>query len=173
MSLASSIKEPSYTLISKEKNIEVREYPEYVVARTSTRGGDDELNSNMFRVLANYIFGGNEKRQEIPMTAPVLTKDGSGSYDMMFFMLEVDNEEELPQPNSDRVLIERINLGKVVAIKFGWWATKSNINKHRKEIEKYMVLKNLEPISDLMVAQYNSPWAIPPFRKNELIYRVK
>jgi hypothetical protein len=107
------------------------------------------------------------------MTAPVLTKDGSGSYDMMFFMLEVENEEELPQPNSDRVLIERINLGKVVAIKFGCWVTKSSINKHRKEIEKYMVLNNLEPISDLMVAQYNSPWVIPPFRKNELIYRVK
>ena len=107
------------------------------------------------------------------MTAPVLTKDDSDSYDMMFFMLEVEKEEELPLPNSDRVLIERINLGKVVAIKFGWWATKSNINKHRKEIEKYMALNNLEPISDLMVAQYNSPWAIPPFRKNELIYRVK
>jgi len=24
-----------------------------------------------------------------------------------------------------------------------------------------------------MVAQYNSPWAIPPFRKNEILVRVK
>ena len=31
----------------------------------------------------------------------------------------------------------------------------------------------IEVLSELMVAQYNSPWAIPPFRKNELIYRVK
>ena len=27
--------------------------------------------------------------------------------------------------------------------------------------------------SPLMVAQYNSPWALPPFRKNELLYTIK
>ena len=32
---------------------------------------------------------------------------------------------------------------------------------------------NLEINSELMVAQYNSPWTLPPFRKNELLYKIK
>ena len=27
--------------------------------------------------------------------------------------------------------------------------------------------------SDYMVAQYNSPWALPPFRRNEIIIMIK
>ena len=173
MSLASNIKEPSFDLIKKEDNIEVRLYPEYIVARTSNSGGDEELNNSMFRVLADYIFGGNAKNQEIPMTAPVITKEEDDSYDMIFFMLDVEDETQLPIPDSDKVEIERMNLGKVVTIQFGWWATKSNVSRHRKKIEAYMRRNNLEPISDLMVAQYNSPWMLPPFRKNELLYRIK
>ena len=46
-----------------------------------------------------------------------------------------------------------------------------NINK--KILDQYIKDNNIEIVSNLMVAQYNSPWALPPFRKNELIYKIK
>ena len=31
---------------------------------------------------------------------------------------------------------------------------------------------NISIKSPLMVAQYNSPWTMPPFRRNELMYEI-
>ena len=53
------------------------------------------------------------------------------------------------------------------------WATEKRVNYYKKKLDKYIADSNLEIVSSLMVAQYNSPWAVPPFRKNELIYRIK
>ena len=173
LAISNTYKEPEYTLISKEKNIEIRRYSESIIAKTSLEGENRESNNKMFRVLANYIFGGNDKSQKIPMTSPVVTRENNESYDMIFFMLDVNTEEELPKPSSRNISIEKINLDTVVVIKFGWWTTKNNIKKHRDLIEQYIKNNNLEVISDMMVAQYNPPWTLPPFRRNELIFKIK
>ena len=173
LAISNTYKEPEYTLINKDKNIEIRRYSESIIAKTSLEGENRESNNKMFRVLANYIFGGNDKSQKIPMTSPVVTKENNGSYDMIFFMLDVNSEEELPKPSSENISIEKINLDKVVVIKFGWWTTKNNIKKHRDLIEQYIKNYNLKVISEMMVAQYNPPWTLPPFRRNELIFKIK
>ena len=50
-------KEPSYTLLETHGSIEIREYGVSVVAKTTVPIMYKELESNMFRVLASYIFG--------------------------------------------------------------------------------------------------------------------
>ena len=64
-------KEPRYTVIQTHGNIEIRDYGEYVVAKTTVPIKYKESESNMFRVLASYIFGENQTNEKIPMTAPV------------------------------------------------------------------------------------------------------
>ena len=59
LSLIYSEIKPEYLLIEKHGKIEIRQYSEYVIAKTSIKKGDMELNNNMFRTLARYIFGGN------------------------------------------------------------------------------------------------------------------
>ena len=173
MASADSYKEPEYTLIKKDGKIEIRKYSEYVIARTSISKGDMELNNNMFRTLAGYIFGGNSKNESIPMTAPVITKNNDSDYDMIFFMLDAEETNQLPQPNSQNVTIEKMEIGKTASISFGMWATESRVGRYKKKLDKYIRNNNLEIESPLMVAQYNSPWTVPPFRKNELIYKIK
>ena len=173
MALSDTYKEPDYNLIKKDGKIEIREYSEYVIAKTSLDQGDMEENNNMFRTLAGYIFGGNADNQSIPMTAPVITKNNGSSYDMVFFMLDVNKPEELPNPNNQNVLLETMEIGKAVSITFGMWATESRIEYYKEILDEYISANNLKIKSELMVAQYNSPWAIPPFRKNELIYKIK
>ena len=51
--------------------------------------------------------------------------------------------------------------------------TEGNETTFQSGADEYILENNLKIDSDLMVAQYNSPWAIPPFRKNELIYKIK
>ena len=67
MALSDSYKEPQYNLIKKDGKIEIRQYSEYVIAKTSINQGDLEENNNMFRTLAGYIFGGNVNNQSIAM----------------------------------------------------------------------------------------------------------
>ena len=126
----------------------------------------------MFRVLAGYIFGGNSKQESIPMTTPVITKESSASYDMMFFMLDASKSSDLPTPNSDEISIEEIDMGKIISIRFGMWATDERVEKYKKRLDRYIKENNISIKSPLMVAQYNSPWTMPPFRRNELMYEI-
>ena len=175
LSIASTetLKNPEYSLIEKHGKIEIREYSEYVVAKTSINQGNMEVNNNMFRTLAGYIFGGNNENQSIPMTAPVITKRDESNYDMIFFMLDADKPEDLPLPNNKNVSLEIMEIGKTISITFGMWATEKRVDYYKKKLDQYIKEHNIEVQSSLMVAQYNSPWTIPPFRKNELIYQIK
>ncbi len=172
MAMSESYKEPNYSLISKKGRIETRQYESYVIAKTSNSKGSSELNSNMFRVLAGYIFGGNSKQESIPMTTPVITKESSSSYDMIFFMLDASTESDLPIPNSSNVSIEQINMGKIISIRFGMWATDERVDKYKKRLGRHIEENNISVKSPLMIAQYNSPWTMPPFRRNELMYEI-
>ena len=70
------------------------------------------------------------------------------------------------------MLLKEIILGKVASISFGGWASEKNANFYTEQLTKYLKLNNYETIGSFMVAQYNSPWAIPPFRKNEILVKI-
>ena len=42
----SNIKEPDYLLIEKDGSIEIRQYSEYIIAKTSVKQGNIELDFN-------------------------------------------------------------------------------------------------------------------------------
>ena len=107
------------------------------------------------------------------MTAPVITTNSNDNYEMMFFMLDASDLEDLPAPNNSSIKIDRIDINKAITITFGMWATESRVKYYKDILDKYIKENSIEVTSDLMVAQYNSPWAIPPFRKNELMYKIK
>ena len=172
MAMSDSYKEPEFTLISKNDNIEIRQYDKYVIARTSISKNNSSFDNSMFSVLAGYIFGGNNKGQSIPMTTPVITKESNSSYDMIFFMLDSESPDDLPTPNSSKIILETYTMGKTISIRFGLWATEERILKYKSILDKYIKDKGILVKSNIMVAQYNSPWTMPPFRRNELIYQI-
>ncbi len=165
--------EPNFELIQKNNNIEIRQYGENIIAKTSLKNGDINQNSSMFRTLADYIFGNNTQSKKIPMTTPVMTRYDNSSYDMIFFMLDTKEIKDLPEPVNQDVVIEKVSLNKVVVIQFSWWASEKNITKHESILREYIVENNLEVTSSLMVAQYDPPFTLPNFRRNELMYQIK
>ena len=60
-------KSENYTLIRKIDSVEIRQYPALIYASYFSQSGSN----SQFRVLANYIFGGNNKNEKIGMTSPV------------------------------------------------------------------------------------------------------
>ena len=172
MAMSDTYKEPEFNLINKNGNIEIRQYSKYVIAKTSISKKNSSLDNSMFSVLAGYIFGDNNQGQSIPMTTPVITKESDSSYDMIFFMLDSNSPSDLPIPNSSKVTLETFTMGKTISIRFGMWATEERILKYKSNLDKYIKDEGIQVKSNIMVAQYNSPWTMPPFRRNELIYQI-
>ena len=61
----------AYEVEKKDGDFEIRSYGDHILAHVDVEAPFDEAMSMGFRVLANYIFGGNKKRSSIDMTAPV------------------------------------------------------------------------------------------------------
>jgi len=164
-------KEPKYDLINKNGNIEIRQYGEYVVARTFV-GSIEKHDNNMFRTLASYIFGGNERNQSIPMTAPVTTYEDSDTYNMLFYMLDAKKIDDMPVPKGQNILFENFNLGKCAVISFSWFTSESRINSHTEQLKKYLDDNNLTANSSFMVNRYDPPWRLPFMRRNEILVQI-
>ena len=66
-----AIEEPEYEVVKTYPEFELRRYAPFLVAETEVSGDFDEVGNQAFRILAAYIFGENESRAKMEMTAPV------------------------------------------------------------------------------------------------------
>ena len=171
-----AIENPIYKLIEKRSDIEIREYQSMIIAVTQVSLPYRSAQNEGFRRIANYIFGGNDQKMEIAMTAPVISTRLDReieTYEVLFVMPREHQYNKLPSPDLESVQLEERKLSKVAVISFGGWATVERAEYYEKQLKKKIEELNLETDGEYMVAQYNSPWAIPPFRKNEILVRIK
>ena len=170
-----AIETPEYNLLEKEGKFELRVYNSFVVARTRVQNDYREATVAGFRKVANYIFGGNERQLSIAMTAPVISNvpNEEGVYNIVFVMPREHALSSLPAPNDNQVKLEEHNLGRTAVVRFGGWATKSRADYYKKELIEFLRKKEYVVKNEFFVAQYNSPWALPPFRKNEIIVSIE
>jgi len=172
--LIMAIETPKYKLIKKESGFEVRDYGPMIVASTSVESNYSDAASIGFRRIASYIFGGNSAGMKIDMTAPVITNTPAARkiYEIQFIMPSRHSFKDLPKPSAGNVSIRNVNLGKTAVLKFGGWATKDRATYYKNKLSDLLESSGYEPTGSFLVAQYNSPWAIPPFRKNEIIVEI-
>ena len=105
-----NIETPSYNVLKKLGEIEIRQYPTMILAQTKLKSGRYDGNEdNGFRTVAGYIFWGNQSQQKIAMTAPVIMNMSDYNASMSFVMPSQYQMEELPTPNSNKVQITKQN----------------------------------------------------------------
>ena len=114
------IEGPSFEVIRTEGSMQLRAYDPMIVAEVTVQASNiREAASRGFRPLANYIFGDNEVRQDIAMTAPVISQpasakiamtapvisepNDSGDFVVKFVMPAKWTMETLPTPRDNRV----------------------------------------------------------------------
>ena len=101
-----------YIVTNKINDIEIREYLPAIYASVTLEENNAKQNS-MFRILANYIFGGNDENQKIAMTAPVHMQKENAALTMKFVMPSEYNLNDLSKPNDPRVNIYKSNQKKI------------------------------------------------------------
>ena len=170
-----ALETPQYQVISEYNGFEIRRYNEMIIATTSVRSDYKGSTSSGFRRIANYIFGGNDKEMKIAMTAPVITDcpaDNRESYNISFVMPSEHSLKDLPKSNTENVSIQKESLGEVAVFPFGGWATESRSKSFQKKFATLLEQNGIKTSGDFMVAQFNAPYVISIFRKNELMVRI-
>jgi effector-binding domain-containing protein len=178
--------EPRYQILKSDGNIQIRQYPEMVVAQVEVPGERDAAINAGFRILADYIFGKNsashkidmtvpvtQKSIKIPMTAPVLQEMKNEQWVVRFIMPDSFTLQTLPQPDNKSISLINIPSKKYAVIRFSGMNSKSNLDTHQKILQNYISTNHLTTIGELTYAFYNPPWILPFLRRNEIMIEVK
>lgn len=178
---------PKYQVVLKDNDFEIREYMPYLAATVRMDGSFESTQSPAFRILAAYIFGENEGRQKISMTAPVVQEpekismtapvvqapSGTG-WEMSFMMPSKYKIEDLPRPKDSRIQIVEKPARWMAVIKFtGFWSDTKNGEMAKKLQEWLSKGGQYDTLSAPMFAGYDPPWTIPFLRRNEMMIEVR
>ncbi|CAH8302302.1 unnamed protein product [Eruca vesicaria subsp. sativa] len=192
-----AVETPKHTVVKSGDGYEIREYPPAVAAEVtydpSEFKGDRD---GGFMVLAKYIgvFGKPENQkpeqiamtapvitkegEKIAMTAPVVTKEGGGGekkmVTMQFLLPEMYKKaEDAPRPMDERVVIKEEGGRKYGVVKFSGNANESVVSEKVKKLRSDLERDGFKITGEFVLARYNPPWTLPPFKTNEVMIPVE
>lgn len=184
--MASNVEQAQYTVSEAHGTIEIRDYAPMIIAEAETTGDRDEAINQGFRLIADYIFGNNQSRQKvamtapviqqpsekIAMTAPVIQKPNGNTWKVQFVMPASYTMETLPIPNNKAVTLRQMEGKRFAAIRFSGTSSKANLDEHQAALEAFIGEKKLTPLSAPTYAFFNPPWTLPPLRRNEVMVEI-
>ena len=167
--MSEDLEEPEFETLHEYKGFEVRKYVDTIQAQVSSPDSKVVNSSIHFRQIANYIFGNNDKSQNISMTAPVHTWRQEDETLMAFTMPSKFNLKELPKPNEERVQLLNVK-GKVIAVlKFSWFSGSARTKKLTQKLQDLIKAEGLKQNGNSKLAVYDNPMTTLPFaRRNEI-----
>ena len=185
--------EPHYEVLRTDGDFELRRYQDQLLAEVSIVGADFEtFREQAFEKLAKYIFGGNisqrkmmdevpteteikqKQSENVAMTAPVLQQQGEKNEWIMSFILPKKfTRETAPTPVDDSVQLREVSGYEAAAIRYSGTNSEAAIREHEEKLAVWIRAQNdLRPNGPFFSAQYDGPFAIPLFRRNEVLMKV-
>lgn len=168
-----STEQQAYFVLRSIDDLEIRQYPEALVATVVRPGGVyDEVSSGGSRQLAGYIFGGNEEGQKIAMTAPVHMELGQDSSRMSFVMPKGLSLDGMPRPNDPHVQLQKAPEEVVAALRFAGFASEKVIQERSAQLLDALDRHGLTAMGPVRYLGYDPPWQLVG-RRNEVIVAIR
>ena len=172
MKSTNKIEQYAYTVEREIGEVEIRQYEDAVFSSVMLKDSTYEGGASKgFRILAGYIFGGNDKGQSIAMTSPVVMEMGK-EMKMSFMVPAGMNMDSLPKPNDGRVYQEKVPGSKMAVIRFGGWSSDEKIEEKKQELIRVLQENNIPFEGPFLYMGYNPPYQLVG-RRNEVAVRVK
>ena len=183
--VAMAIEEPKYAVLEQSGPFEIRAYEPKIIAEVKVKGDMSEASSAGFRLIAAYIFGKNQSKEKIEMTAPVtvlpqaesptmgspvLINEGTNEWLVSFVMPSAFELNTLPTPVDEQVHLKKIPAENKAVITFSGFNTYSKVETKTSELKEWMASKHLTPIGPAQFARYNPPWTLPFLRRSEIMF---
>mmetsp|Transcript_7999 Transcript_7999/g.8765 ORF Transcript_7999/g.8765 Transcript_7999/m.8765 type:complete len:406 (-) Transcript_7999:3376-4593(-) len=178
---------PSYEVLKKTDEFEIRQYARYSVVTTRYTSDDSSTVSYLdgsnipvdsfagatsFQRLAGYLFGENSlngKPQSLKMTMPVIMDNQS----MSFILPNGLDSTNAPIPDSEQIDFNDV-ANEIVAVReFTGLVTEGEVKRQKARLEEYLLAEGIVYDSQsFKVLQYNPPYTVPWIRRNEIICKV-
>lgn len=165
-----AVERPKYSVEISEPPFEIRDYVTTIVARAHVEGERSDAVSSGFRILANYIFGGNEAANKIAMTAPVTQTfaakgamsasktANSPGWDVFFTMPASYTLKSLPKPKDSRINLIEMPRHRVAVVKFAGFWSDANLRTHEDQLLRWISAHRLTAMGAPTYAYYDPPW---------------
>lgn len=160
-----------YTVLESEGAFEIRYYPPVVMASYDAENGDYGSRNSSFRVLAGYIFGGNEAKRSIAMTSPVEMQESEDGMRMSFMMPGEYEQDSLPAPNDPRIRFHETEGFYAATLEFGGWASEKDIERYGQKLAERLADLEILPEGEVIYLGYNPPFQMVN-RRNEVMLRL-
>ena len=160
--------EAPYDIVHKTDIYEIRNYSDRLVVQVINRSDD-----NSFRKLFNYISGANNTSEEIKMTIPVTQTIKDNESFMQFYLPSKFTKEITPIPSNPDIEIATIKEGYFAVIKYSGRSSDKNFVKYSKILYQKLLEDQILIKGSAIKATYNSPFTLPPFRRNEAMFNVE
>lgn len=169
---SSDIEQYPYEVIKKYPDFEVRAYKAALFTSIDLKTGNYRQNSGGgFRILANYIFGGNATGEQIAMTSPVVMSMDSSAQKMSFMVPASYKKEALPKPDDTSIYFESKENCVMAAIQFGGWANDEKIEKNKQKLIQMLAKHQLKHKGNFSYMGYNPPYEMMN-RRNEVVVEL-
>ncbi|MEL6107658.1 MAG: heme-binding protein [Planctomycetota bacterium] len=173
MTVRAGYESAEYKVVESDDNIEIREYPDLMLAATDSKM-DSQGRDGSFMRLFRYISGANEGEQKIAMTTPVFMEGEVGKSDvsMGFVMPKEVAEEGVPEPKGAGVKIRKREGGRFAVIRFSGRLDSRVAKEKESKLREWMKSRGLEGQSKAEAAGYDPPFTPGPLRRNEVLIRL-
>ncbi len=183
----SRVEQPDYKVVEKDGPIEIRDYGPMIAAEATVEGERKPAIEEGFRLIAAYIFGKNEPRAKIEMTAPVeqekaqkiamtapVTEQAKGQnlWTVRFIMPKEWTMQTLPAPSDPRVSLKPYPARRFAVITFSGIARDGAIAEKTEELRRFVEMRKLATVGEPVLAFYNPPWTLPFLRRNEIMLEL-
>ena len=169
------VEKVQYQLIKKIIDIEIRKYPEMILAIVEGYEGDSGFN-----LLFNYITGYNKKQDKIPMTAPVITPEKipmtapvitKNNY-MAFILPSYYNKQTVPTPKNKEVKIKIQKEKTYAVLRFRGRTSNKSVQYNIEKLIHILNDNKIKMKDDPILMRYNSPFTPGFMRRNEVAIEI-
>ncbi len=184
-----STETPAYSVEQSFGDAEMRSYAPRIVAEVTISAPRTGAINQGFRILAGYIFGGNEgaakvamtspvaqmPAEKIAMTAPVAQKalGENGPWAVRFTMPAGYTLDSLPKAKDARIRFVAQPTDRQLVLRFSGLAGEAVLAGKEAELRAIAVAEGLELASGAMYYFYDAPFTLPWNRRNEVAFALK
>lgn len=164
-------KEIPFTVIKKIGDIEIRRYPEVILAVV-----EGFIDDSGFSLLFQYISGENTTQRRIAMTAPIITSEKitmtapvitKNEY-MAFALPTSYTKETVPVPTNPAVKIEILPIKEMAVLRFSGRTPEVRIEKFVQKLKTSLQTQGIQSKGEPVLMRYNNPFTPLFLRRNEV-----
>lgn len=176
--MANNTEQQQYRVVERRGDVEIRFYPAAHRARVNVMSRErdyDFMRNRGFRELGSYIFGNNERREQIAMTAPVVmtvnASDSGLSGTMAFTMPNDFNMQSRPRPNSEFIVFSTTEPMYAAVLTTSGFPRLQDMDMLRDRLFAALQAQGLQHDGRPEYLYYNPPTQVMG-RRNEVLVRL-